>query len=211
MKFLPASAALAALLLAVAPAGAGDNLVGGDASAGEAKAAACAACHGPAGNSVNPEWPKLAGQHAGYTLKQLQAFRQPAQDSVRFNAVMSAQAQMLGEEDMRNLAAYFAAQTIQPGAADPALVEKGQRIYRGGIAEKGVPACIACHGPAGDGNAAALYPVIAGQHAKYIVNQLKLYAAGERRTDENQMMRNLAAAMSEDEMQAVASYVQGLQ
>lgn len=218
MKFLLAPAAYlraalagAALLLAATPAGAGDNLVGGDAKAGEAKAAVCAACHGPAGNSVNPEWPKLAGQHAGYTLAQLKAFKQPMQDSPRYNPIMSSQAQMLNEQDMLDVAAYFAAQNRQPGAADPALVEKGERIYRGGIPADNVPACIACHGPIGDGNAAALFPAVSGQHATYIVNQLKLYAAGERRTDTNQMMRNVAAAMSEDDMRAVASYIQGLQ
>src|SRR5690606_7621043 len=169
MKFLlahvRATLAGTALLLVAIPAGAGDNLVGGDAEAGEAKAAVCAACHGPQGNSVNPVWPKLAGQHAGYIVTQLQAFKQPAQESPRFDPVMSTQAQMLAEQDMLDVAAYFAAQAIQPGAADPALVEQGERIYRGGIPEKGVPACIACHGPAGDGNAAAEYPVVGGQHA----------------------------------------------
>ncbi|HEX7029374.1 MAG TPA: c-type cytochrome [Gammaproteobacteria bacterium] len=199
-----------ALLLAAIPAHAGDNLVGGDAEAGETKAAVCAACHGPQGNSVNPIWPKLAGQHAGYLLKQLQAFKLPAEESPRFNAIMHTQAQPLGEQDMLDLAAYFSAQAVQPGAADPSLVEAGERIYRGGIPEKAVPACIACHGPAGKGNAAANYPALGGQHAAYVVAQLKLYAAGERRTDPNQMMRNIAAELSEEEMQAVASYVQGL-
>lgn len=209
--FAPAANLVGAvLLLAAFPAAAGDNLIGGDASAGEAKAGVCAACHGPAGNSVNPEWPKLAGQHAGYTFEQLRAFKLPAAESPRFNAIMHGQAQPLSEQDMKDLAAYFAAQTMEIGAADPALVEKGERIYRGGIPQKNVPACIACHGPAGDGNAATGYPKVGGQHAVYIVNQLKLYATGERRTDQNQMMRNIAAAMSEDEMQAVASYIQGL-
>lgn len=200
----------AVLLLAASPALAGDNLVGGDADAGEAKAAVCAACHGPQGNSVNPIWPKLAGQHAGYVLKQLQAFKLPAEESPRFNAIMYTQVQALDEQDMRDLAAYFSAQNIQPGAADPALAGKGERIYRGGIPGKGVPACIACHGPAGKGNAAANYPALAGQHAAYVISQLKLYAAGERRTDPNQMMRNIAAELDEEEMQAVASYIQGL-
>lgn len=209
MKFLLAPVA-SVLLLAAFPATAGDNLIGGDASAGEAASAVCAACHGPGGNSVNPVWPKLAGQHAGYTFKQLQAFKLPQPESPRFNAIMHAQVQALDEETMKNLAAYFATQTMQVGAADPALVETGERIYRGGIPEKNVPACIACHGPAGDGNAAANYPKIGGQHAAYMVNQLKLYASGERRTDPNQMMRNIASLMSEEEMQAVASYVQGL-
>lgn len=214
MKFLPAPFARilgAALLLTMTPAMAGDNLIGGDASAGESKAAVCSACHGPQGNSANPEWPKLAGQHAGYTFTQLQAFKLPMAESPRFNPIMHGQAQPLSEQDMKNLAAYFAAQAIQPGAADPALVEKGRKIYRGGIDASNVPACIACHGPAGDGIAAARYPKIGGQHATYIVNQLKLYAAGERRTDPNQVMRNVAAQLSEEDMRAVASYIQGLQ
>ena len=210
MKFLLALVACAPLL-SIAPAFAGDNLIGGDAEAGQSKAAVCAACHGPQGNSANPQWPKLAGQHAGYTFEQLKIFKLPQPESPRFNAIMHGQAQPLGEQDMKDLAAYFAAQAMQPGVADPALVEKGQRIYRGGIPEKNVPACIACHGPAGDGNAAASYPKIGGQHAAYLVNQLKLYASGERRSDPNQMMRNLSSEMSEEEMQAVASYIQGLQ
>lgn len=201
----------ASLLLGAVPAGAGDNLVGGDAKAGEAKAATCVACHGPNGNSVNPIWPKLAGQHTGYLVEQLKAFRLPAGESPRYNAVMSPQAQLLDEQDVLNVAAYFTAQQLQPGAADPALVEKGERIYRGGVPADGVPACIACHGPAGKGNAAANYPALGGQHAPYIVGQLKLYAAGERRTDPNQVMRNIASSLNEEDMQAVASYIQGLQ
>lgn len=210
MKFLPASLA-AALLLAAVPASAGDNLVGGNADAGQQKAAVCSACHGPQGNSANPEWPKLAGQHAGYLVEQLHNFKLPQQESSRFNAIMYGQAQALSDEDMKDVAAYFAAQTMQPGAADPKLVENGERIYKGGVAERGVPACIACHSPSGDGNAAARYPKIGGQHAAYVVNQLKAYAAGERSSDPNQMMRNVAGALTEEEMQAVASYVQGLQ
>lgn len=201
----------AALALCVSTAALADNLIGGDADAGKAKAAACAACHGQDGNSMNPEWPKLASQHADYLFEQLKHFKQPQNDAVRFNALMFGQMQALNETDMKNLAAYYAAQTSKPGVADPALVEKGRKIYEGGIAEKNVAACIACHGPAGDGNAAAKFPKIASQHAVYIVNQLKAYKAGERRSDAAQMMRNTAANMTDEEMQAVAQYMQGLQ
>lgn len=208
MKFLLAPLSMLALL--ATPALAGDNLIGGDAAAGQNKAAACAACHGADGNSVNPEWPKIAGQHAGYAFEQLKAFKQPQGDSPRFNALMYGQVQPLNEQDMKDLAAWFAQQEIQPGAADPELLARGERIYRGGLQEKNVPACIACHGPAGEGNAAAGYPAVGGQHAVYTVTQLKAYAAGERRTDQNQIMRNISSQLSEEDMQAVASFMQGL-
>lgn len=201
----------AALALSVSSAALADNLIGGDAEAGKTKAAACAACHGADGNSANPEWPKLAGQHAGYLFEQLKLFKQPQAESPRFNALMYGQVQALTEEDMKNIAAYYAEQETRPGVADPALVEKGRKIYEGGIAEKNVAACSACHGPSGDGNAAAKFPKIASQHAVYIVNQLKAYKAGERRSDQAQMMRNTTAGMTEEEMQAVAQYMQGLQ
>ncbi|MDX1454760.1 MAG: c-type cytochrome [Gammaproteobacteria bacterium] len=202
------------------------DLTGGDAEAGQNKAAACAACHGADGNSVNPEWPKLAGQHAGYLVLQLEHFAAPQAESKRFNALMYGQAVGLSEQDRADIAAYYAAQQTTPGQADPKKVELGERIYRGGIAEKDVPACIACHGPAGEGNAAANYPAVAGQHAKYLLMQLEAYARGQealtagpdeqpegavRSTDPNQMMRNTAAGLSKREMEAVASYMQGLQ
>lgn len=188
-----------------------EDLLGGDAEAGEAKTAACMACHGSDGNSVNPEWPKIAGQHAGYLFEQMKHFKQPQADSPRYNALMFGQMQALTEDDMKNVASYYAAQSMSPGVADPDAASFGEKIYRGGIAEKNVAACIACHGPAGEGNAAAKYPKVGGQHATFLVDQLKRYKSGERRSDMNQVMRNIAAAMSEDEMQAVAEYMQGLQ
>ena len=118
----------------------------------------------------------------------------------------------LSAEDIADLAAFYAAQAPAPLTAAPALVARGARIYRGGIAESGVSACIACHGPLGHGNPLAGYPSIAGQHATYVVTTLKEYAADVRKTDAtmNQMMRNVSAQLREDEMQAVASYIQGL-
>lgn len=198
---------LVAAVLATHAAFAADTLINGSAEAGKSLAATvCAACHMPDGNSVNPVWPSLANQHATYILEQLQAFKSGA----RQDPLMSAQAQALSEEAMHNVAVWYASQTLRPGTADPALLEKGQRIYQGGIAEENVPACMACHGPAGQGNAAAKYPVIGGQHADYIVLQLKAYAAGTRKTDPNQMMRNIASRLTEEQMRAVASYLQGL-
>ncbi|MDX1443399.1 MAG: c-type cytochrome [Gammaproteobacteria bacterium] len=187
------------------------NLTGGDAEAGKAKTTACVACHGADGNSANPEWPKLAGQHAGYLYEQLKIFKLPASESPRYNALMFGQAQALSDEDMKNIAAYYAEQATKPGVADPELAEVGEDIYRGGIPEENVAACIACHGPSGKGNAAANFPKLAGQHATYTVNQLKLYKSGERSSDMNQMMRNNVAGMSEEDMKAVAEYIQGLQ
>jgi len=178
----------------------------GSAEAGQTKAAVCAACHGPDGNSANPEWPSIAGQHPGYLVTQLKAFK----SGERQNVLMSPMAMPLSEQDMEDLAAWFASQAPAPREADPALVEKGQRLYRGGDAERGIAACIACHGPTGQGNPLAGYPVIAGQHATYAAAALKAYRAGERRSDANQMMRNTAANLSDEDIRALASYVQGL-
>ncbi len=178
----------------------------GDAAAGEAKAAACASCHGADGNSANPDWPKLAGQHPLYLVKQLQEFK----SGVRSNPMMSPMAAPLSEQDMADLAAYFAAQDPQPGAADEAMVELGEDIYRGGIPATGVAACIGCHGPAGAGNPAAKFPALSWQHSNYTVNQLQAFKAGQRNNDAGKMMRNVAGPMTEQEMKAVASYIQGL-
>jgi len=180
----------------------------GSVEAGQAKSLTCSACHGPDGNSVNPEWPSLAGQHPGYTEQQLQAYK----DGSRSNVLMTGMSLSLSDEDIADLSAYYAAQAPAPLTADPSLVARGARIYRGGVPESGVSACIACHGPSGHGNPLAGYPNIAGQHATYIVMTLKEYAADQRKTDVrwNQMMRNVSAELKEDDMQAVASYIQGL-
>ncbi|MGD8672757.1 MAG: c-type cytochrome [Thiogranum sp.] len=178
----------------------------GDAAAGKAASATCAGCHGPDGNSANPEWPKLAGQGAPYLVKQLHNFK----DGDRKNATMAPMAMGLSDQDMENLAAYFSDQTMSQGAAEKSLVELGEKIYRGGNAASGVAACIGCHGPTGAGNPAAKFPRLAGQHAKYVENQLHAFKSGERDNDAGKMMRNIAARMTDKEIQAVASYVQGL-
>jgi cytochrome c553 len=180
----------------------------GSVEAGRTKAATCAACHGIDGNSVTPDWPMLAGQHAGYIVRQLRAFK----EGERTDVTMKPFADMLSEQDMLDVAAYFEAQTPTPKGADPALVTLGQQIYRGGVPARGVAACIACHGPEGDGNPLAAYPRIGGQHAAYTTKQLNLYRTGDRRSDIelNQMMRNVASQLFEDEIRALASYVQGL-
>jgi len=180
----------------------------GSVEAGRAKSATCAACHGVDGNSVTPDWPMLAGQHASYIVGQLRAFK----DGERTDVTMKPFADLLSEQDMLDVAAYFAAQKPTPKGADPALANLGQQIYRGGVPERGIAACIACHGPDGSGNPLAAYPRVSNQHAAYVTKQLKAYAAGERRSDVelNQMMRNVAAQLFEDEIRALASYVQGL-
>ena len=178
----------------------------GSVEAGKARAVVCAACHGADGNSLNPEWPSLAGQHESYIAGALQAFRK----GTRQNVLMSGQAASLSDQDIVDLAAYFATQPAQPKTADPALVRTGERLYRGGNQDTATGACIACHGPTGRGNAPAAYPALAGQHANYTVAQLKAYRSGERTSDPGQMMRSIAARLTDNEIQAVASYIQGL-
>jgi cytochrome c553 len=185
----------------------GAALGAGSADEGQSKSTACIACHGPNGNSANPEWPNLAGQHEQYVRKQLQAFKSGA----RKNPLMTPMAMGLSDDDMEDLGAYFAAQ--KPAAtleADAGKVAVGQRVYRSGDAKTGAPACASCHGPTGDGNPPASYPAVRGQYATYVAAQLRAYRAGTRATDQNQMMRNVAATMSDEQIDAVASYIQGL-
>jgi len=181
----------------------------GDAAAGRTKSATCAACHGMDGNSVTPGWPSLAGQSEAYIVRQLRSYR----DKQRPDVGMQNFASTLSEQDMHDIGAYFATQTLLPKGADPALVDLGQSIYRGGVPERGIAACIACHGPGGHGNPLAAWPRISGQHSAYLQKTLNEYASGARTSDsdKNQMMRNVAELLLEDEIVALASYIQGLQ
>ena len=198
---------LAILSLAAIPCRA-ESLVAGSAEAGKAKALTCTACHGAEGNSANPLWPNIAGQNAPYLHTQLLAFK----SGVRQNALMSSQAMMLSEEDMADLAVYFeglpiAAQSV----ADASIIARGEALYRGGNKSNGTPACLACHGPTGRGNPAAKYPALKGQHATYTALQLKGYADGTRvGAGKVQMMGAIAARLSQEDIEAVASYIQGL-
>ena len=178
----------------------------GSVEAGQAKSATCMACHGMDGNSLSPEWPNLASQHTVYIERQLRAFKA----GERKNDLMSPMAMILTEEDMADLAAYFSSQQVRGGEADPAKLALGQRVYRSGNVARGVMACAGCHGPTGLGNPLAGYALIQGQHSVYVANQLRAYKAGTRTTDQNQMMRNMAAQLSDEEIEAVASFVQGL-
>ena len=179
---------------------------GGNAEAGKTKSATCAACHGADGNSVNPEWPKLAGQHPSYIAKQLANFK----DDARSNPSMSPMAKPLSEQDMADLAAYFSSQVKKPGEADQTKVALGEQMYKGGNNATGVAACAACHGPTGTGNPASNFPSLSGQHATYIKNQLNAFRKGERANDAGKMMRNVAAKMTDAEIEAVAEYIAGL-
>ena len=194
VRFAPAVLATVAML-AMSTAGA-EGLVEGSIDAGKAKSITCAACHGQEGNSVNPLWPNIAGQHAGYVVAQLEAFK----DGDRVNALMSSQAMLLTDEDMRNLAVFYESLPA-PAApvADPKSVAKGEALYRGGKEDADVPACLACHGPAGRGNAAAGYPALNGQHAAYTAKTLRDYASRERKSGGKTMQMQMIASRLTDE------------
>ena len=194
--------ALASLSLSVA----GTAMAAGNPTAGKAKSQTCAACHGADGNSMSPDFPKIAGQHEEYLYKQLKQYK--AGD--RQNAIMAGQVAGLSDQDMQDLAAYFASQTMSQGTADETQVELGKAMFRGGNVSSGVAACMACHGPNGAGNPQAKFPALSGQHAKYTAAQLYAFRAGERANDAGAMMRNVAAKMTDAEIEAVAEYIAGL-
>jgi cytochrome c553 len=186
----------------------------GKADAGATKAAVCAACHGPNGNSANPEWPRLAGQSAVYIAEQLRLFR----SGVRNNPVMKPLAAGLSDQDIDDLAVYFEAQTPAGLEADPSYWQAGEALYLRGDTAAQVPACVACHGPVGRGNLAAGYPALRAQQSVYVVAQLKNYANGSRYSAANPatasrngvMMFTIAKRLTPEQMRDVASYVQGM-
>ncbi len=192
-----------------------DPYIDGSVKAGAAKASTCFACHGPKGNSINPAFPRLAGQNAAYLVEQLRLFR----SGIRQNPMMSAMASGLTDQDIDNLAVYFAAQTPTGLQADRASWKAGRALYRSGDRKRDIPACVACHGPTGRGNPAAGYPALGAQQSAYVVAQLQSYANGTRysgphsttATPNSIMMFTIARRLSPAQMQAVASYVQGLQ
>lgn len=188
-------------------------LAQGDAQAGKEKSAVCAACHGPDGNSAIPINPKLSGQHENYLVKQLKEFKLAATtggEEGRNNPVMNGMAAPLSEQDMQDLSAYFAEQKPMSGTTPEAAIEPGQALYRGGDLERGLTACIACHGPRGNGMQLAGFPDISGQHPEYIVAQLQAFQSGQRHNDMNGMMRDIAMKLTNDEMQVLADYLAGL-
>jgi cbb3-type cytochrome c oxidase subunit III len=185
-----------------------ESLIDGDADAGKSKAVTCSACHGADGNSASPLWPNLAGQSANYTVAQIKAFR----EGQRKDPLMTPQAQMLSDEDINDVAVYFESlPSASQAVANVDSVDRGEALWRGGKPKEGVAACIACHGPTGRGNPAAAYPLLAGQHSAYAAKQLNDYAAGTRTSDgKTRIMRDIAERLSKEDIQALASYVQGL-
>jgi cytochrome c553 len=179
-----------------------------DLAKGQAASITCAACHGGDGNSAIAINPNLAGQHEQYITKQLMNFK----SGERNNAIMKGMVAVLAtDEDMKNVAAYFAAQKPRPGIArDQTLVDAGQKIYRGGDVATGIPACAGCHSPTGVG-IPAQYPRLAGQMKEYTLAQLRAFRAGERANDNAAMMRTIAGKLSDKQMEALAEYVSGLQ
>ncbi len=178
----------------------------GNVAAGKEKSQVCAACHGVDGNSGTPVWPKLAGQHAEYIVKQLTDYKSGGRENVQ----MSPMAVNLAEQDILDLAAYYSSLKIIHGKTDPAALILGQKIYRAGSIDAGVPACIACHGTNGRGNPPALYPALGGQHAAYTQTQLKAFREGARTNDNNSVMRTIVGRMTDEEIKAVSEYIQGL-
>lgn len=203
--------AFATMLAAVAAVAAEPPLKGDAAKAQGIVNQVCAACHATDGNSAVAVNPKLAGQIPEYLHKQLTNFKAAGgKKAERDNAVMAGMVANLSPEDMRNLAAYFAGQLAKPGAAKSKdLVALGQKIYRGGLAGKGVAACASCHGPNGAGMPSQ-FPRLSGQHAEYLEAQLKAFRSGERANDPNGSMRTVAGKLSDREIQAVADYTAGL-
>jgi cytochrome c553 len=181
---------------------------------GATKSAVCSACHGPNGNSVNPEWPRLAGQSAIYIAEQLRLFRA----GVRNNPVMQPLATTLSDQDIDDLAVYYQGQTVEGLEADPSYWQAGQAVYLRGDHARDVPGCVACHGPVGRGNLAAGYPALRAQQAVYVVKQLNDYASGTRYTAPNAaqasrngaMMLTVAKRLTPEQIRDVASYVQGM-
>ncbi|SDH16423.1 Cytochrome c553 [Pseudomonas flavescens] len=179
----------------------------GDPAVGQAKAVVCGACHGVDGNSPLPNFPKLAGQGERYLLKQMQDIKSGARPVLEMTGMLEP----LGDQDMADVAAYFAAQKMTVGAADPGLVARGQALFRGGKLAEGMPACTGCHSPDGSGIAAAGYPHLGGQHADYIAKQLTAFREGERSNDgDSMLMRDIAAKLGNKDIEAVSSYIQGL-
>lgn len=216
MRFLVlltcAGLALAAGSALAAEAAAKKEAAKADPAKGQVIAAqVCAACHAADGNSIAPANPKIAGQFSEYLHKQLVNFRpQDGRKAERENAVMSGMVANLSPDDMKNLAAYYSGQKLKPAAAkDKVLAAAGQKLWRGGNAATGVPACAGCHGPDGSG-IPAQYPRIAGQYSEYIEAQLRSFQGGQRTNDRNGIMRGVAARMTEKEMKAVADYAAGL-
>ncbi|NRB37845.1 MAG: cytochrome c4 [Pseudomonadales bacterium] len=200
-------------------AAAGSAMATGNAEAGKNKAAQCSACHGADGNSPAAMFPKLAGQHEKYIIKQLNDVKKKPENDGRSIPEMAGIVPGLSDQDIADIAAYYSAQTIKGETVKADLKDKGEAVYRGGSLKKGTPACTGCHGPSGKGNKGAGYPALAGQHAAYIEKQLKAFrlgadepkAQGARVNDgDSRIMRDVTSGMTDYEIRAVASFISGL-
>ena len=183
------------------------EFVEGDPAVGEEKAATCVACHGQAGNSAAPLFPKLAGQVSKYLDLQLHLIKTQERPVPQMMGILDN----MSDQDLADLAAYFQTTQPAPAAAKPDTIELGEQLYRSGNAAKGVPACSGCHNPVGKGNIPAGFPRLAGQHTDYIKTQLLAYRNGERTAGPYAaMMQGVAANLSDKEIAALSNYIQGL-
>jgi len=178
----------------------------GDAVSGQGKVAVCSGCHGADGNSMIPSFPKLAGQGEVYLVNQLKDVRDGARNVPQMMGILTGRT----DQDLADMAAFYSTQEVTVGATNPDLLDLGRQIYRAGIAEKGVAACTACHSPTGAGNAQAGFPALGGQHSDYLIKQLKAYRTETRTNGQAKLMQQVAALLSDKEIDAVASYMQGL-
>ncbi|GAA5524568.1 cytochrome c4 [Microbulbifer aestuariivivens] len=219
MNSIVKTSALAFGLLLAAPFAATSAMAAeGDPTAGKAKAATCAACHGADGNSIAPAFPKIAGLGEKYLHKQLMDVKSGEREIPQ----MIGQLDNLSEQDLRDIAAYFDSQPLQLAGSQPLSVKLnsgetvdglklGRKLFRAGNPETGVPACMGCHSPTGKGNAPAGYPRLGGQYAEYLEAQLKAFRAGDRANDgDTRPMRSVAKSLSDAEIKAVSQYMAGL-
>jgi cytochrome c553 len=185
----------------------------GNAENGKAKSITCAACHGADGNSAIPMNPKLAGQHAKYLAKQLTEFKLASQTGGkegRNNAIMNGMSAALSEQDILDLAAYFSIQDATSSESSQDAVVQGNKLYVGGDLKRGITACIACHGPKGNGTSLSGFPDISGQHSDYIASQLKAFRSGDRANSLNGMMADIAKRLTDEDIKVISNYVAGL-
>jgi len=178
----------------------------GDSEAGKSKSAVCAACHSADGNSASDSYPKLAGQHAPYLVKQLKEFK----SGERENAIMAGMVATLTEQDMQDLAAFYASQTTTPETVSTEVATAAKKFYMGGDKNRAIPGCTACHGPRGNGLELANFPKIAGQHPAYIKLQLESFRSGLRHNDPNGMMGDVSGKLSDADIELLSQYISAL-
>lgn len=185
----------------------------GDATAGKAKSAVCAACHGADGNAPVNIYPKLAGQNAEYLYKQLKDLKlgmTSGGSEGRMDPVMSGMAMALSDQDMKDLSAFYASLNMSEGTTTEDVVDAGTKLYKAGDAERGIPACAACHGPRGNGTSLAGFPKISFQHPEYIKAQLEKFRSGARNNDQNGMMADISKKLTDQDIEILSKYLAGL-